>query len=55
MHRAPGDGAQVVRVARVEKDNTPPKMIYNPGHPQADPASGFVSLPDIDEIGRAHV
>ncbi len=41
---APG---QSVEVARIEKDNRPPRMIYNPGHPEAD-KNGMVAVPDIN-------
>lgn len=36
-----------LRVARVEKDQRAPRMVYNPGHPDAD-AQGMVSMPDIN-------
>jgi len=36
-----------VRVARIEKDNRPPRLIYNPGHPDAD-KHGMVAVPDIN-------
>ena len=40
-------GPQTVEVARIEKDNRPPRMIYNPGSPDAD-AHGMVATPDIN-------
>jgi flagellar basal-body rod protein FlgC len=40
-------GAQKVQIARIENDNRPPRMIYNPGHPDAD-AHGMVAVPDIN-------
>jgi flagellar basal-body rod protein FlgC len=43
----PGFGAQAVQVARVEKDQRPPIMVYNPTHPDAD-AQGMVAMPDIN-------
>jgi len=36
-----------VQIARVQKDNRPPRMIYNPGHPDAD-AHGMVAMPNIN-------
>src|ERR1700722_4489802 len=33
-----------VRVARVEKDNTPPIKVYDPGNPEAD-SNGMISEP----------
>jgi flagellar basal-body rod protein FlgC len=43
----PSFGAQSVEIARVEKDNRPPRMVYNPGSPDAN-ADGMVAMPDID-------
>jgi flagellar basal-body rod protein FlgC len=40
-------GPQTVEVARIEKDNRPPRMIYNPGSPDAD-SHGMVAVPDIN-------
>lgn len=36
-----------VKVAAVVQDPTPPKMRYDPSHPDAN-AEGFVALPNID-------
>ena len=38
---------QTVRVARIVEDPRPPKMVYAPGHPDAD-AHGMVAMPDIN-------
>lgn len=38
---------QGVQVSRIEKDARPPRMIYQPGHPDAD-ANGMVAVPDIN-------
>ena len=37
----------VVHIARVQKDSRPPRMIYNPGHPDAN-AEGMVAMPNIN-------
>jgi flagellar basal-body rod protein FlgC len=42
----PGGGAGV-RVGSVEFSNEPPKLKYEPGHPDAD-ERGFVSYPAVD-------
>ena len=42
-----GDGAQAVTIAQIVKDNRPPRMVYNPTHPDAD-ADGMVAMPDIN-------
>jgi flagellar basal-body rod protein FlgC len=36
-----------VQVARVESDQRAPKLVHNPGHPDAD-ANGMVAMPDIN-------
>jgi flagellar basal-body rod protein FlgC len=38
-----------VQVAAIITDEKPPKMVYDPGHPDAD-ANGYVAFPDIDII-----
>ncbi|HAV61092.1 MAG TPA: flagellar basal body rod protein FlgC [Verrucomicrobiales bacterium] len=45
-----GDGAPVpsLNVARIESDNRPPRMIADPGHPDADPVTGLRAVPDIN-------
>lgn len=42
-----GFTTQSVQIARVEKDNRPPRMVYNPSHPDAN-AQGMVAMPDIN-------
>src|SRR4051812_18699841 len=42
-----GVAANCVQVSRVEKDGRAPRLVYNPGHPDADP-QGMVALPDIN-------
>ena len=42
------DGAsQMVRVAKIESSSRPPRMIYQPGHTDAD-ANGMVAMPNIN-------
>lgn len=38
-----------VQVEEVIKDERPPRMVYDPGHPDAD-KDGFVAMPDINII-----
>jgi len=42
-----GQGGIAIPMARVEADQRPPRLVHNPGHPDAD-ASGMVAMPDID-------
>jgi flagellar basal-body rod protein FlgC len=37
---------QSVQVARIQKDSHPPRLVFNPGHPEAD-ANGMVAVPNI--------
>jgi flagellar basal-body rod protein FlgC len=38
---------QTTQVVRVEKDNRPARMVYNPSHPDAND-QGMVAMPNID-------
>jgi flagellar basal-body rod protein FlgC len=40
-------GAQQVQIARIEKDPRPPRLVYLPGHPDAN-EQGMVAVPDIN-------
>lgn len=39
--------AQGVRVAKIQEDHTPSKLVYNPTHPDAD-ENGYVNMPNVD-------
>lgn len=39
--------AQGVKVARIQEDHTPSKIVYNPTHPDAD-EKGYVHMPNVD-------
>jgi flagellar basal-body rod protein FlgC len=43
----PDAGTKNVQIASVQKDSRPPRMIYNPGHPDAN-AQGMVAMPNIN-------
>jgi flagellar basal-body rod protein FlgC len=38
-----------VKVAGIFRDQAAPKLVYNPGHPDAD-ANGYVAMPNIDTV-----
>jgi len=38
-----------VRVSAIVEDNRPPRMVYDPNHPDAD-AQGYVAYPRIDLV-----
>jgi flagellar basal-body rod protein FlgC len=44
---SPDAGSRTVQIARVQKDSRPPRMVYNPGHPDAN-AQGMVAMPNIN-------
>lgn len=46
---AGSEGLEGVKVADVVEDQTPPQMVYDPGHPDAD-KDGYVSLPNVSVI-----
>lgn len=38
-----------VRVTGISKDDSPPRLVYEPGHPDAD-ADGYLRLPNINIV-----
>lgn len=42
-------GAGAVRVARVVADEKPPRVVFDPGHPDAD-SRGYVAYPNVNPI-----
>lgn len=36
-----------VKAVRVIEDNSPPKLVYNPSHPDAD-SEGYIKMPNVD-------
>ena len=38
---------QKVQISRIEKDQSGPRMVYDPGHPHAD-ATGMVAMPNVN-------
>ncbi|CAG0905338.1 unnamed protein product [Cyprideis torosa] len=47
LHNAGQRQAEGVRVSRIEEDQRSPKMVYSPGHPDAD-ENGYVAMPNIN-------
>jgi flagellar basal-body rod protein FlgC len=43
------ENVQGVRVQDIVEDAKPPRMVYNPNHPQAD-ANGMVALPNVNTV-----
>ncbi len=44
-----GGAGRGVEVAGVEEDATPPRLVYDPGHPDAD-AEGYVAMPNVNPV-----
>jgi flagellar basal-body rod protein FlgC len=42
-------GVSMVRVARIAEDRRPGQMVYEPGHPDANPA-GYVEYPNVNVV-----
>lgn len=40
-----------VRVARVVSDTRPPRLVFDPGHPDADP-DGYVAMPNVNVVAE---
>ena len=51
MGGGPNSSGGGVHVAGIVEDSTPPKRIYDPGHPDAD-AQGYVSMPNVDTVSE---
>jgi flagellar basal-body rod protein FlgC len=39
----------IVRVESIRQDDSPPEMVYDPGHPDADP-NGYVAMPNVNVV-----
>jgi flagellar basal-body rod protein FlgC len=44
-----GSAATGVKVGKVVEDPSPPKLVYNPSHPQAN-AQGYVAMPNVNVV-----
>jgi len=49
--RGKGKIGEGVRVAKVVSDPTAPKMVFDPGHPDAD-AKGYVAMPNVNIVNE---
>jgi flagellar basal-body rod protein FlgC len=41
---------QGVRVQEIVEDTRPPRLVYNPAHPDADPETGMVAMPNVNTV-----
>jgi flagellar basal-body rod protein FlgC len=44
-----GSYTKGVKVAQIAQDGTPNRLVYDPGHPDAD-ARGYVSMPNVQPV-----
>lgn len=44
-----GDGVSGVEVESIESDQSEPRKVYDPGHPDSD-ADGYVAMPNINLV-----
>lgn len=49
LSRFSANGPAGVQVTRIVEDNSPPRLQYDPRHPDAD-AGGFVAMPNINVV-----
>lgn len=42
-----GNGVRVDEIVRSQEDFT---LVFNPAHPDADPATGYVAMPNVDHL-----
>ncbi len=49
MGRQSGTPARGVEVVQIAEDTAPNRMVYDPGHPDAN-ADGYVSMPNVDPV-----
>lgn len=49
LNRATGQGGRKVAVVQVAEDQSPPRLQYEPSHPDAD-ARGYVALPNVNVV-----
>jgi flagellar basal-body rod protein FlgC len=46
---AASDGVSLAKVTRIEQDQRPGMMVYEPGHPDANP-EGYVEYPNVNAV-----
>jgi flagellar basal-body rod protein FlgC len=49
LQNAMDENVQGVQVTEVHEDQRPPRMVYNPGHPDANP-EGYVAMPNVNTV-----
>jgi flagellar basal-body rod protein FlgC len=47
LNRATGQEIRQVEITEIVEDQNPPRMVYDPGHPDANP-QGYVAMPNVN-------
>lgn len=47
LDSAAGQQVRQVQVSQIVEDQNPPRILYDPGHPDADP-QGYVAMPNVN-------
>jgi flagellar basal-body rod protein FlgC len=47
LSRATGQEARQVEITEIVEDQSPPRMVYDPSHPDANP-QGYVAMPNVN-------
>jgi flagellar basal-body rod protein FlgC len=43
---------KTVRVSEIVQDESPPEQVYDPSHPDSDPETGMLALPNINVVSE---
>ena len=49
LNEAMTEGGRSVKVQKVTEDQEPPRMVFDPDHPDAD-AEGYVAMPNVNSL-----
>jgi flagellar basal-body rod protein FlgC len=48
LNAASATGGEGLQVAQIVRDQAPARQVFDPAHPDADPATGMVAYPNVD-------
>ena len=49
LQNALDENVQAVQVTEIKEDERPPRLVYNPHHPDANP-EGYVAMPNVNPV-----
>jgi len=49
FEQAMGEAVREVKVTEIKEDKSPPRMVYDPSHPDAD-ENGYVAMPNVNML-----